>query len=34
VREKKATASGEGGRDLGGKVDWVGEEYRGEGNLI
>ena len=25
-REKKATTSGEGGRDLGGKVDGVGGE--------
>jgi hypothetical protein len=31
-REKKAIISGEGGRDLGGKVDWV--EGEGEGSLI
>jgi hypothetical protein len=30
--EKKAITSGEGGRDLGGKVD--SGEWRGEGNLI
>jgi hypothetical protein len=34
VREKKAITSGEGGKDLGGKVDWVGEEWGPEGNLI
>jgi hypothetical protein len=32
-REKKANTSGEGGRDLGGKVDRVGGVRR-EGNLI
>ena len=30
-REKKAIISGEGGKDLGGKV---GRDWRGEGNLI
>jgi hypothetical protein len=28
-REKKAITSGEGGRDLGGKVDGKGREWRG-----
>ena len=32
-REKKAITSGEGGRDLGGKVDGVGK-WRVEGNLM
>ena len=34
-REKKAMTSGEGGRDLGGKVDWVGESRgRGKPDLL
>jgi hypothetical protein len=34
VREKKGITSGEGGRELGGKVDRVGGEGGGERNLI
>jgi hypothetical protein len=34
-REKKTIVSGEGGRDLGGKVDWeAGIEERGEPDLL
>jgi hypothetical protein len=33
-REKKAIVGGEGGRNLGGKVDGVGGQWKGEGNLI
>jgi hypothetical protein len=33
-REKKAIISGEGGRDLGRKVDRVVGQWRVEGNLI
>ena len=33
-REKKAITSGEGGRDLGGKVDRGRGYMRGKGNLI
>ena len=33
-REKKAITSGEGGRDLGRKVDGMGQWWWGEGNLI
>jgi hypothetical protein len=33
-REKKAITSGEGGRDLGGKVDGGGVRGRGEPDLV